>query len=82
MSEMFLPVGQSRITRRSTNKLNQPFRKSNKEQNGLSYVGPKIWNNLHSNLKSAVSINNFKHKIEDNFFKELQKREDKPYECY
>ena len=34
---------------------------------------------LHSDLKSAVSINNFKHKIKDNFFKELQKREDSPY---
>ena len=79
---MFLPVGQSRITRRSKDKLNQPFRKSNKGQNGLSYLGPKIWNNLHSDLKSAESVYNFKHKIKDNFFKELQKREDNPYEDY
>ena len=82
MSEMFLPVGQGRITQRSKNKSNQPFRKSNKGQNGLSYLGPKIWNNLRSDLKSAVSINNFKHKIKDNFFKELQKREDNPYQYY
>ena len=82
MSEMFLPVGQSRITQRSKNKLNEPFRKSTKGQNGLSYLGPKIWNNLHSDLKSAVSINNFKHKNMDNFFKEPQKREDNPCECY
>ena len=72
MSEMFLPVGKSRITRRSKNKLNQPFRKSNKGQYGLSYLRPKIWNNLHSDLKSSESINNFTHKIKANFFKELQ----------
>ena len=82
MSEMFLPVGQSRVTRRSKNKLNQPFRKSNKGQNGLSYLGPKIWNNLHSDLKSAESVNSFKHKIKNNFFKDLQNREDNPYEYY
>ena len=82
MSEMLLPVGQSRITRRSKNKLNQPFRESNNGQHGLSYLGPKIWNNLHSDLKSAESITNFKDKIKANFFKELQKREDNPYEYY
>ena len=80
MAEMFLPVGHSQITQRSKNKLNQPFRKSNKGQNGLSYLALKIWNNLHSDLKSAESVNNFKHKIKDNFFKEFQKREDNPYE--
>ena len=40
MSEMFSPVGQGRITRRSKNKLNLPFRKTNTGQNGLSYIGP------------------------------------------
>ena len=45
---------------------------------GFSNLGPKIWNNLHSDLKSAESINNFKHEIKDNLFKELQKREDNP----
>ena len=64
------------------NKLNQPFRKSNKGEFGLSYLGPKIWNNLHSDIKSAESINNLKNKIKDNFYKEFQKREDNPYEYY
>ena len=65
MSEMFLPVGQSRITHRSKNKLNQPFRKSNIGQSCLSYLGPKVWNNLPSELKSAKNIDSFKHKIKD-----------------
>ena len=56
--------------------------KSNKGQNGLSYLGPKIWNNLHSDLKSAESVNSFKHKIKNKFFKDLQNQEDNPYEYY
>ena len=69
MSEMFLPVGQSRATQRSKNKLDQPFRKSKTGQNGLSYLGPKIWNSLHSDLKSAKNANSFKHKIKENSLK-------------
>ena len=82
MSEMFLPVGQSRITRRSKNKLNQPFQKTNIGQNCLSYLGPKIWNNLPSSLKSATNINSFKHKIKDKFFNDLQRLDDSPYVYY
>ena len=64
MLEIFLPIGQSWFTPRSKNILNQPkpLRKSSKRQNGLSYLGPKIWNNLHSDLKSAESVYSFKHK--------------------
>ena len=79
MSEMFLPVCQSRVTRRSKNKLIQPFRKSKTGQNGLSYLGPKIWNSLSSELKSATNINSFKHKIKDQFFKNFQSVNDSPY---
>ena len=71
-----------RITRRSKNKLNQPFRKTNIGQNCLSYLGPKIWNNLPSNLKSATNINSFKHKIKDKFFNDLQRLDDSPYVYY
>ena len=79
MSEMFLPVCQSRITRRSKNKFNQLFRKSNKGQNCLSYLGPKLWNNPPSELKSAKNIDSFKHKIKDKFFNDLQSQDDSPY---
>ena len=66
MSEIFSPAGQIQVTRRSKNKLDKPFRKSNKGQNVLSYLGPKIWNSLNSDLKSANNVNSFKHKIKDN----------------
>ena len=82
MSEMFLPVGQSRITRRSKNKLNQPFRKSNIGQNCLTYLGPKTWNNQPSELKSAKNIDSFKHKVKDKFFNDLQSQDDSPYMYY
>ena len=75
MSEIFSPVCQGRITRRSKNKLNLPFRKTNTGQNGLSHIGPKIWNSLQSGLKSSNNVNSFKHKIKDKFFNDLQNRE-------
>ena len=46
--EIFQPVDQSRVTRRSKFKLNLPIRKSSAGQKCLSYMGPKIWNSLSS----------------------------------
>ena len=82
MSEIFPPVVQGWITRRSKNKLNLPFGKTNMGQNGLSYIGPKIWNSLQSGLKSSNNVNSFKHKIKDKFFNDLQNRENSPYAYY
>ena len=48
----------------------------------LSSLGPKIWNSLPSDLKSANNLNSFKHKIKDKFFKDLQNQENSPYLCY
>ena len=42
VSEMFSPGCQGRITQRSKDKLDLPFRKTNMGQNGLSYIGPKV----------------------------------------
>ena len=48
----------------------------------LQYLGPKIWNNLPSDLKSAKNPNTFKHKIKENFFQQIQKEEDDIYVFY
>ena len=72
--EMFQSADQSRVTRRSKFKLNLPFRKSSAGQKCLSYMGPKIWNSLFSDLTSTNSINSFKHKIKDNFFPKYTER--------
>ena len=79
--EMFQSADQSRVTRKSKFKLNLPFRKSSAGQKCLSYMGPKIWNSLSSDLKSTNSINSFKHKIKDNFFQNIQREEKDIYIC-
>ena len=71
--EIFQPVDQNRVTRRSKFKLNLPFRKSNAGKKCLSYFGPEIWNSLSTDLKSTNNINSFKHKIKDNFFQNERK---------
>ena len=63
MSEMSSPAGQIRVTSRSKNKRDKPLRKSSIGQNGLSYLEPKIWKALNSNLKSAKNFDSFKHKF-------------------
>ena len=60
-TEIFHPANQGRITQRSKFKLEFPFRKSTSGQKCLSYLGPKIWNSLPSDLKSANNPNTFKH---------------------
>ena len=48
----------------------------------LTYVGPRLWNNLTSNIKSSGSVNIFKHMLKVKLFRELQKEEDSPYVFY
>ena len=46
-------------------KLSHPFRKTSTKQNGLSYIGPAIWNRIPEILKKTKNLNTFKHKIKD-----------------
>ena len=73
-AEIFHPANQGRITRRSKFELEFPFRKSTSGQKCLSYLGPKIWNSLPCDLKSANNPNTFKNKIKNNFIPKIQKR--------
>ena len=61
--------------RYSYQKLNIPKRTTNIGQKALSYTGPFLWNNLDKNLKTSGSLNSFKHKIKEDYFKELKKKE-------
>ena len=56
MKEIFHPVDTVHNTRRSKHWLIKPHRKNNRGQKGLSFMGPKIWNNLHSKLKTIKAI--------------------------
>ena len=40
-------------------------------------MGPKLWNNLSSNIKSVsnVNVNKFKHDLKKIFFEDLKKKE-------
>ena len=81
-SDIYKRVDYSNATRSGKHKLKQPFKSLNVGQRGLSYLGPKLWNNISSNIKSAESTNAFKHQIKDHFFKVIQEKEDNIYIYY
>ena len=55
--------------------LNNPMKKTNVGQQGLSYLGPKFWNIQLSKIKLSASANSFKHVLKDDYFEQLQKAE-------
>ena len=75
-AEIFHPSSSVHNTRRATQKLDLPFRKSCIGQKTLSYIGPKTWNNLPAQIKLSKSVNTFKHNIKKSFFDDLQKQND------
>ena len=75
-------VNGKKLTRRATQKLDIPFRKSCIGQKTLSYIGPKIWNNLPAQIKLSKSVNTFKHDIKKSFFDDLQKQNDNIFFYY
>ena len=62
-------------TRSSVFQLKRPLRTTCPGQENLSYLTPIVWNNLPMDLKLTNSLNNFKHKLKDNFFKKLRNME-------
>ena len=75
-AEIFHPSSSVHNTRRTTQKLDLPFRKTCIGQKTLSYIGPKIWDNLPAQIKLSKSVNTFKHDIKKSFFDDLQKQND------
>ena len=82
MSDIFSRIENPRTTRRSEYKIKQPFKLTNMGQNGISYIGPKVWNMLPLACKSEDNSNKFKHKIKDQFFDNIQHAEDDIYLYY
>ena len=58
------------------------FKKTKMGQNSISYIGPKVWNKLPSQCKLEKNPNNFKHKIKEEFFKNIQRENDDIYIYY
>ena len=74
--ELYFPVENNGInTRFSFQKLTLPRLNTNIGQKALSYIGPFLWNNLQNTLKSATSINAFKHSIKNHYFNKSKKKE-------
>ena len=82
MSDIYSLIENPRTTRRSEYKMKQPFRSTNMGQNSISYIGPKVWNNLPKECKIEEISNKFKHKIKDQFFENLQRVNDDIYLYY
>ena len=75
-NEIFCPVDDNGIATCCCNKkLELPFHKLKLGMQSLSYVGPGTWNKLPKNLKTATSINCFKHNIKKYFLKKLSETE-------
>ena len=62
-------------TRSFVLKLKHPLTNTCSGQKNLSYLMPIVWNSLLTDQKSANSLNNFKHKLKDHFFKKLRNME-------
>ena len=76
LSEIFIASHQGTIsTRQSYLKLEQPFMKTSKGQNALSFQASKEWNKLPKEIKQAKNINTFKHKVKEFYFCQLEIKE-------
>ena len=64
-------------TRSSVLKLKHPLRNTCSGQKNLSHLTPIVWNSLPKDLK--FSFNNFKPKLNDNFFKKIKNVEQKTF---
>ena len=66
LNEIFEFTPNCRIdTRNSFAKLKHPFRKTNRGQKTLSYIGPSLWNNPPGTIKKANHLNTFKHNVKN-----------------
>ena len=75
-NEVFYPVDDNGVaTRCCSKKLKLPFRKSKLGIQSLSHLGPNTWNKLPNNLKTATSVNCFKHDIKKYCLKKLSETE-------
>ena len=82
MSDMYSLMENPRTTRNSIYKLKLPLKSTNMGQRSVSYIGPKIWNNLPNECKLQEHPNKFKHKIKDTFFANIRRTNDDIYIYY
>lgn len=52
--------------------LDMPLCRANKRQKSTSFLGPKIWNRLSSNVKTAATTVSFAHSLKKEILEKLQ----------
>ena len=61
------------MLKNSYQKLQQPFRNTNTDENALSFVGPALWNKVPEEIKRTTNLKTFKHNPKKHYLKELGK---------
>ena len=76
MKEIFIKSESVRTTRSfNDSNLYIPFRKNEYGKNCLSYLGATAWNSIHATIRDVKTCNTFKHKIKEQYFKDIEERE-------
>ena len=57
---------------RSQMALGIPIWRTNKGQKSMSFFGPKIWNKVSSNIKTAATTSSFTHRLKKEILSKLQ----------
>ena len=70
---MFMPSLNNYNTR-SEMELDMPHCRTIKGQKSMSFLGPKIWNKLHSNIKAAATTAFFMHRFKKEILSKLKER--------
>ena len=68
---MFIPFLNNYNTR-SKMASNIPLCRTIKGQKSTSFLGPKIWNKIRSNIKTAATISSFTHRLKKEILSKLQ----------
>ena len=61
-----------RYSTRSQMVLDIPLRKTNTGQKSLSFLGPKVWYKIDSNMENVRTLSSFMHAIKKNILLHLQ----------
>ena len=82
MSDIYSFIEKPENTRNSAYKPKLPLKLTSIGQNSASYFDPKVWNNLPNEYKMEENPNNFKHKIKNLFFANMQRADENIYFYY
>ena len=79
MSDIYNKIDYLHNTRKGHLRLELPSINTFSGEKGLSYIGPRLWNDLSFDIKKCNRANTFKQKVKEDFFRKLKKKEDDIY---